>query len=44
MDKERIKPNYRRTVLRRADLDHSQSAVLNSLAISEFGRQQLVNR
>ena len=31
MGKPRIKPNYRRRVLRLPDLDHSKSAVLNSL-------------
>src|SRR5712672_2894658 len=31
MGKKRSKPNYRRTVLRLPDLDHSKSAVLNSL-------------
>jgi site-specific recombinase XerD len=31
MGKERIKPNYRRRVLRLPDLDHCKTAVLNSL-------------
>jgi site-specific recombinase XerD len=31
MGKQRIKPNYRRRVLRLPDLDHCKSAVLNSL-------------
>jgi site-specific recombinase XerD len=31
MSKQRIKPNYRRRVLRLPDLDHCKSAVLNSL-------------
>jgi hypothetical protein len=31
MDKLRIKPNYRRRVLRLLDLDHCKLAVLNSL-------------
>src|SRR5213595_1665374 len=31
MGKQRIKPNYRRRVLRLPDLDHSKLAVLNSL-------------
>jgi hypothetical protein len=31
MGKPRIKPNYRRRVLRLPDLDHCKSAVLNSL-------------
>jgi hypothetical protein len=31
MGKHRIKPNYRRRVLRLPDLDHCKSAVLNSL-------------
>jgi hypothetical protein len=31
MGKQRIKPNYRRRVLRLPDLDHSKAAVLNSL-------------
>lgn len=31
MGKERIKPNYRRRVLRLPDLDHCKLAVLNSL-------------
>ena len=32
MGKQRIKPNYRRRVLRMPDLDHCKLAVLNSLA------------
>jgi hypothetical protein len=35
-DKQRIKPNYRRRVLR-LDLDRSKSAVLNCLAIPNSG-------
>ena len=31
MGKNRIKPNYRRRVLRLPDLDHCKAAVLNSL-------------
>lgn len=31
MGKHRVKPNYRRRVLRLPDLDHCKSAVLNSL-------------
>ena len=31
MGKQRIKPNYRRRVLRLPDLDHCKTAVLNSL-------------
>jgi len=31
MGKPRVKPNYRRRVLRRPDLDHCKTAVLNSL-------------
>ena len=31
MGKQKIKPNYRRRVLRLPDLDHCKSAVLNSL-------------
>ena len=31
MGKKRIEPNYRRRVLRLADLDHCKTAVLNSL-------------
>jgi hypothetical protein len=31
MGKHRIKPNYRRRVLRLPDLDHCKSAVLNSV-------------
>src|SRR5713101_480560 len=31
MGKQRIKPNYRRRVLRLPDLDHSKTALLNSL-------------
>ena len=31
MGKRKAKPNYRRTILRLPDLDHSKSAVLNSL-------------
>ena len=31
MGKQRIKPNYRRRVLRLPDLDHCKLAVLNSL-------------
>ena len=31
MGKQRIKPNYRRQVLRLPDLDHCKLAVLNSL-------------
>jgi hypothetical protein len=31
MGKHRIKPNYRRRVLRLPDLDHCKTAVLNSL-------------
>ena len=31
MGKNKIKPNYRRRVLRLPDLDHCKSAVLNSL-------------
>jgi len=31
MGKQRIKPNYRRRVLRLPDLDHCKSAVLNSV-------------
>jgi hypothetical protein len=31
MKKNRIKPNYRRRVLRLPDLDHCKTAVLNSL-------------
>ena len=31
MHKKRIKPNYRRRVLRLPDLDHCKLAVLNSL-------------
>jgi len=31
MGKSRIKPNYRRRVLRLPDLDHCKTAVLNSL-------------
>ncbi len=31
MGKQRIKPNYRRRVLRLPDLDHGKLAVLNSL-------------
>jgi site-specific recombinase XerC len=31
MGKKRAKPNYRRTVVRLPDLDHSKTAVLNSL-------------
>jgi hypothetical protein len=34
MGKHRIKPNYRRRVLRLPDLDHSKLAVLNSLNIA----------
>jgi len=37
MGKLRIKPNYRRRVLRLPDLDHCKLAVLNSLAqLSHF--------
>ncbi len=32
MGKSKAKPNYRHTVLRLPDLDHSKLAVLNSLA------------
>jgi hypothetical protein len=32
MGKNKAKANYRRTVLRLPDLDHSKTAVLNSLA------------
>ena len=32
MGKSKAKPNYRRTVLRLPDLDHSKLAVLNSLS------------
>jgi len=32
MGKRKAKPNYRRTVLRLPDLDHSKLAVLNSLS------------
>jgi hypothetical protein len=32
MAKKKAQPNYRRTVLRLPDLDHSKLAVLNSLA------------
>jgi hypothetical protein len=32
MGKQRIKPNYRRRVLRLPDLDHCKLAVLNSSA------------
>ncbi|MFZ1010426.1 MAG: hypothetical protein WAN65_26540 [Candidatus Sulfotelmatobacter sp.] len=31
MGKQRVKPNYRRRVLRLPDLDHYKLAVLNSL-------------
>ncbi len=31
MGKQRVKPNYRRRVLRLPDLDHCKTAVLNSL-------------
>jgi hypothetical protein len=31
MGKQRVKPNYRRRVLRLPDLDHCKSAVLNNL-------------
>ena len=31
MGKKKAKPNYRRSVLRLPDLDHSKLAVLNSL-------------
>ena len=31
MGKQKVKPNYRRRVLRLPDLDHCKSAVLNSL-------------
>jgi hypothetical protein len=31
MGKQRIKPNYRRRVLRLPDLDHCKAAVLNNL-------------
>ena len=31
MSKHRVKPNYRRRVLRLPDLDHCKLAVLNSL-------------
>jgi hypothetical protein len=37
MGKQRIKPNYRRRVLRLPDLDHCKLAVLNSLG-SPAGR------
>ena len=38
MGKHRIKPNYRRRVLRLPDLDHCKSAVLNSLGSPESRR------
>jgi len=31
MRRKKIKPNYRKTILRLPDLDHSKSSVLNSL-------------
>jgi hypothetical protein len=36
MGKLRIKPNYRRRVLRLPDLDHCKLAVLNSLGLACF--------
>jgi site-specific recombinase XerD len=38
MGKQRIKPNYRRRVLRLPDLDHCKSAVLNSLGTTASRR------
>jgi hypothetical protein len=38
MVKNRIKPNYRRRVLRLRDLDHCKAAVLNSLGSPVFRR------
>ena len=38
MSKKRIKPNYRRRVLRIPDLDHCKLAVLNSLGSSASRR------
>src|SRR5258705_43504 len=38
MGKRKAKPNYRSTVLRLPDLDHSKSAVLNSLPLPSSRR------
>ena len=32
MRRKKVKPNYRKTILRLPDLDHSKSSVLNSLS------------
>jgi site-specific recombinase XerD len=46
MGKKRIKSNYRRTVVRLPDLDHSKTAVLNSLSSpgSRRGYQHAIER
>jgi len=50
MGKQRIKPNYRRRVLRLPDLDHCKLAVLNSLGspasrrVYEYAIDQFIAR
>ena len=49
ISKKRIKPNYRRRVLRLPDLDHCKTAVLNSLGspasrrVYEYAIDQIIN-
>jgi hypothetical protein len=50
MGKQRVKPNYRRRVLRLPDLDHCKTAVLNSLGsqasrrVYEYAIDQFIAR